>query len=86
MVVAIFLKFILKIFLGNSPFDGGYKHGKSGSEWDLSTGHAFECASTSNSADRLRPEREFIRALMQIGKRLATQRTKDDKTHRSVYN
>ena len=68
--------------LGNSPFDFGYKHGKSGSEWDLSTGHAFECPRTTNTADRLKPEREFIKVLMQIGKRLATQPTKDAKTHR----
>lgn len=77
----LFSKFV-NYFVGNPVFDNGYKQAKSGSEWDLSTGHAFECPNTANAADRLRPEREFMKALMLIGKRLASQPTKDAKTHR----
>lgn len=63
---------------------GNCKHGspKTGSQWDLSTGHAFECVDTTHAANRLAPEREFVRALMSIGKRLTNQPTKDAKTHR----
>ena len=69
-------------FIGNSVIDPSSKHPKVGSEWDLSTGHAFECSDNSSAAEKLLPEREFIKALMQIGKRLVTQPTKDAKTHR----
>ncbi|XP_076811738.1 phosphatidylinositol 4-kinase beta-like isoform X2 [Clavelina lepadiformis] len=72
------------VMSGNNGTDFGYKHTRAGSEWDLSTGHAFESADHASLADRLRPEREFIKVLMQLGKRLATQPTKEAKTHRLV--
>nr|CAB3264848.1 phosphatidylinositol 4-kinase beta-like [Phallusia mammillata] len=68
---------------GNNGTDMNHKH-KAGSEWDLSTGHAFECPCEATVAEKLVPEREFIKVLMQIGKRLTTQPTKDAKTHRLV--
>lgn len=57
---------------------------KAGSQWDLSTGHAFECNEKSDMTNRLMPEKEFVRALLAIGKRLTNQPTKDTKTHRLV--
>ena len=68
---------------GNLVLDSPLKNSsKTGSEWDLSTGHAFECSKNATAAERLVPERDFIKALMAIGKRLTTQPTKDAKTHR----
>ncbi|XP_039261077.2 phosphatidylinositol 4-kinase beta-like [Styela clava] len=57
---------------------------RAGSQWDLSTGHAFECNEKSDMTNRLMPEKEFVRALLAIGKRLTNQPTKDTKTHRLV--
>lgn len=55
---------------------------KGGSQWDLSTGHAFECSDPGDITSVIVPEKDFIRTLMTIGKRLTSQPTKDRKTHR----
>lgn len=59
---------------------------KGGSQWDLSTGHAFECSDPGDITSVIVPEKDFIRTLMTIGKRLTSQPTKDRKTHRYVRN
>lgn len=65
--------------------NGKHHSPKTGSQWDLSTGHAFECNYNNQGSDRLAPERELIKAFMAIGKRLTAQPTKEAKTHRSVW-
>lgn len=57
---------------------------KGGSQWDLSTGHAFECSDAADITCVIVPEKDFIRTLMTIGKRLTSQPTKDRKTHRLI--
>uniref|UniRef100_H2Z9X0 Phosphatidylinositol 4-kinase beta n=1 Tax=Ciona savignyi TaxID=51511 RepID=H2Z9X0_CIOSA len=71
-------------YLGGAANDNHHRNWRCGSEWDLSTGHAFDSNSDTTTAGKLWPEREFIKALMHIGKRLTTEPTKDAKTHRLV--
>nr|XP_002119556.1 phosphatidylinositol 4-kinase beta-like isoform X1 [Ciona intestinalis]XP_018667054.1 phosphatidylinositol 4-kinase beta-like isoform X2 [Ciona intestinalis] len=72
------------VLTGGNVSDSHNRSWRCGSEWDLSTGHAFHSNADDTTAGRLWPEREFIKALMHIGKRLTTEPTKDAKTHRLV--
>lgn len=63
---------------------GNHDRSKLNGECDVSTGHAFEVSRKASLSEKLVPERDFIKVLMSIGKRLVSQPTKDDKTHRLI--